>query len=129
VTVQSPISLAAADAAPDAPIFDPNAFRLNEKQATIIATARNLGQTVFAGRAAAYDREAKFPTENYRDLHRAGLLGIAIPKEHGGLGADAMLGKVGIAAELTDFVSKGVEDKWNVHDAYLMVGLKFRLGK
>ena len=46
----------------DAPIFDPGAFRLNDEQAAIIATARGLGQTVFAGRAAAYDREAKFPT-------------------------------------------------------------------
>lgn len=48
---------------------------------------------------------------------------------HGGLGADVMLGKIGVAAELTDFVSKGVDDKWNVHDAFLMVGLKFRLGQ
>src|SRR6266481_5119463 len=71
----------------DAPIFDPKAFRLNDQQAAIITTARELGQTVFAGRAAAYDREATFPTENYQDLHRAGLLGIAIPKKHGGLGA------------------------------------------
>jgi hypothetical protein len=47
---------------------------------------------------------------------------------HGGLGADVMLGKIGVAAELTDFVSKGVDDKWNVHDAFLMVGLKLRLG-
>jgi hypothetical protein len=29
----------------DAPIFDPNAFRLNDEQAGIIATARQLGQT------------------------------------------------------------------------------------
>jgi len=48
---------------------------------------------------------------------------------HGGLGADVMLGKVGVAAEFTDFVSKGVDDKWNVHDAFLMVGLKLRLGQ
>src|ERR1700730_14912424 len=72
----------------DTPIFDPNAFRLSDEQASIIANARELGQSVFAGRAAAYDRDAKFPTENYRDLHRVGLLGIAIPKKHGGLGAD-----------------------------------------
>src|SRR3989440_5958130 len=71
----------------DAPIFDPNAFRLSDEQAAIIAQARELGQSIFAGRAAAYDRDAKFPTENYADLHRAGLLGIAIPKKHGGLGA------------------------------------------
>lgn len=47
---------------------------------------------------------------------------------HGGVGADVMLGSVGVAGELTDFVSKGEDDKWNVHDAFLMVGLKFRLG-
>src|SRR3954449_12568891 len=72
----------------DRPIFDPAVFRLQAEQAAIITRARELGQTVFAGRAAGYDREAKFPTENYRDLHRAGLLGITIPKKHGGLGAD-----------------------------------------
>ena len=48
---------------------------------------------------------------------------------HGGVGADAMFGKIGVAGELTDFVSKGTDDKWNVHDAFLMVGLKFRLGQ
>lgn len=68
----------------DAPIFDSKAFRLNDEQAAIIATARKLGQNVFADRAAAYDRDATFPTENYRDLHRAGLLGIAIPKSTAG---------------------------------------------
>ena len=72
----------------DAPIFDPVAFRLRSEQAEIIGRAKELGQTLFAGRAAAYDRDATFPTENYADLHRAGLLGISVPKKHGGLGAD-----------------------------------------
>ena len=39
-----------------------------------------------------------------------------------------MLGSIGVAAELTDFLSKGADKKWNVHDAFLMVGMKFRLG-
>ena len=47
---------------------------------------------------------------------------------HGGIGADLMMGNMGVAAELTDFLSKGAEDKWNVHDAFLMVGLKLKLG-
>src|SRR5258708_16611844 len=85
MTMQASKSATAIDAIDlDAPIFDPTAFRLNDEQAAIIATARELGRSAFADRAAAYDREAKFPTENYRDLHRAGLLGIAIPKKHGG---------------------------------------------
>ena len=89
MTVQASKSVAAIDKIGlDAPIFDPAAFRLSDEQAGIIARARELGQSVFAGRAATYDREAKFPTENYRDLHRSGLLGIAIPKKHGGFGAD-----------------------------------------
>ena len=80
----------AGAAAPDAPLFDPKAFRLTDEQAGIMSRARHLGQTVFAGRASAYDREARFPVENYRDLHRAGLLGIAIPKALGGLGGVAL---------------------------------------
>jgi hypothetical protein len=47
----------------DAPIFDPAAFRLNDAQTAIIARARELGQAVFASRAAAYDREATFSPE------------------------------------------------------------------
>jgi hypothetical protein len=47
---------------------------------------------------------------------------------HGGIGADFMMGTMGVAAELTDFLSKGAEDKWNVHDAFLMVGLKWKMG-
>jgi len=42
----------------------------------------------FAQRAEVIDREARFPTENWEDLKHAGLLGICIPKEHGGRGSD-----------------------------------------
>src|SRR3979490_2151345 len=97
----------------DAPIFDPSAFRLSDEQAGIIANARELGQTVFAGRAAAYDREATFPTENYRDLHRAGLLGIAIPKKHGGLGADYQTYAIA-AAEIGRYCG-ATALTWNMH--------------
>src|SRR6202000_904023 len=83
------------------------------EQATIIATARELGQSVFAGRAAAYDRDAKFPTENYRDLHRSGLLGIAIPKKHGGLGAGYQAYAVA-AAEIGRYCG-ATALTWNMH--------------
>lgn len=42
----------------------------------------------FAERAIASDRDAAFPYENWEDLKQAGLLGICIPVEHGGLGGD-----------------------------------------
>ncbi|HKD74243.1 MAG TPA: acyl-CoA dehydrogenase family protein [Ktedonobacterales bacterium] len=71
-----------------APIFDPVAFGLTADQAALIASAQKLAAQHFAPRAARHDREASFPTANYRDLHAAGLLGICIPKSHGGLGAD-----------------------------------------
>ena len=97
----------------DAPIFDPRAFRLNDEQAAIIATARELGQTVFAGRAGTYDRDATFPTENYKDLHRAGLLGIAIPKKHGGRGADYQTYAIA-AAEIGRYCG-ATALTWNMH--------------
>ncbi len=71
----------------DAPIFDPSAFRLDEAEAELNALARRIGKARFAPRAARYDRDATFPTENYKDLHETGLLAISVPKEHGGLGA------------------------------------------
>ena len=97
----------------DAPIFDPQAFRLTDAQAEIMTTARRLGQTVFAGRAATYDREARFPSENYRDLHSSGLLGIAIPKKHGGLGADYQTYAI-TAAEIGRYCG-ATALTWNMH--------------
>lgn len=70
------------------PIFEPAAAGLDDESVGIVASARELAAARFAPRAAALDREAAFPTENYRDLHEAGLLAICIPKEDGGLGAD-----------------------------------------
>ena len=72
---------------PDAAIFDGDAFRLTDQEVDLTGRARHLGQTVFAGRAEQWDRDAIFPTENYKDLHTHGLLGICVPKAHGGEGA------------------------------------------
>ncbi len=43
---------------------------------------------VFAERAEAHDRDSSFPVENFADLKRHGLLGIMVPRENGGWGAD-----------------------------------------
>lgn len=72
----------------DAPIFDPDAWALTADQTALTQQARTLAQEKFAPRAAQYDRDASFPTENYRDLATSGLLGICVPRENGGLGAD-----------------------------------------
>ncbi len=70
------------------PIFDPDAWRLTEKQADLNDRFRKLAAEKFADRAAGHDRDATFPTENYRDLAESGLLGICIPESEGGVGAD-----------------------------------------
>jgi alkylation response protein AidB-like acyl-CoA dehydrogenase len=55
-------------------------------QAELLATAERLGRENFLPRAAGYDREGRFPTENYEDLREAGFLGLVIPERYGGLG-------------------------------------------
>jgi len=65
-----------------------NPSPLTAQQRELIALAATLGREKFAPRAAAHDRDASFPFENYEDLREAGLLGICVPREHGGLGAD-----------------------------------------
>jgi alkylation response protein AidB-like acyl-CoA dehydrogenase len=72
---------------PDAAIYEPRAFRLTPQEGELTALARRLGAEAFAGRAEGYDRDASFPSANYDDLHAAGLLGICVPKAHGGHGA------------------------------------------
>jgi alkylation response protein AidB-like acyl-CoA dehydrogenase len=95
------------------PLFDPAAFRLSENEAALADRARAMGQAIFAERAAIYDRDASFPTENYRDLHKAGFLGICIPKAQGGLGADYRAYAV-CAAEIGRYCG-ATALTWNMH--------------
>ena len=66
------------DDRPDAPMFEADAWGLTSQECELSDVARELGQSRFAERAAGYDREASFPTENYRDMHEAGLLGLSL---------------------------------------------------
>ena len=86
-------------AAPSWPHIAGNAAALTAQQRELIALAASLGRNKFAPRAARWDREASFPFENYADLRQAGLLGICVPKAHGGMGADFAT-YVMVAAEL-----------------------------
>ena len=51
----------------------------------VVQKVAQLARERFAGRAARYDTYSAFPFENYRDLHDAGLLGLTVPVEYGGL--------------------------------------------
>jgi alkylation response protein AidB-like acyl-CoA dehydrogenase len=61
--------------------------RLNARQQELVELAGRLADT-FATRAAEHDRESTFPFENYDDMRAAGYLGLTIPEELGGKGAD-----------------------------------------
>jgi alkylation response protein AidB-like acyl-CoA dehydrogenase len=65
-----------------------NTATLTPQQRELVALAATLGREKFAPRAATHDREASFPFDNYADLRAAGLLGICVPCEHGGMGAN-----------------------------------------
>jgi hypothetical protein len=46
---------------------------------------------------------------------------------HAGLGADVMLGRFGIMAEITDYITRNEDSTFGQHDAFAMVGLRVRL--
>jgi alkylation response protein AidB-like acyl-CoA dehydrogenase len=54
----------------------------------IVERAARVTRERIAPRAAAIDREARNPVESWRDLWNEGLLAMAVPAAHGGLGAD-----------------------------------------
>ncbi len=99
----------------DAPMFAPDAFRLTPAQAELIGKVRRFGRRVLAPRAAEHDRDATFPIENFRDMHREGLLSICVPKADGGLGADYQTYCLA-AAELGRYCGATVLS-WNMHVA------------
>ena len=61
---------------------------MTDRQKELVDLAGWLGREKFAARAADYDREARFPFENYDDLREHGFLALCIPQQYGGLGAD-----------------------------------------
>jgi alkylation response protein AidB-like acyl-CoA dehydrogenase len=56
----------------------------------ILATASLVGRNVLGPRAQQTDTGAAPPRENFAELARVGLLGLTVPREAGGLGADAV---------------------------------------
>jgi alkylation response protein AidB-like acyl-CoA dehydrogenase len=97
----------------NAPMFAPDAFRLTDAQAELIAKARRFGKRVLAPRAAKHDREATFPIENFRDMKDEGLLSICVPKAYGGSGAGFQTYCLA-AAELGRYCG-ATALSWNMH--------------
>jgi alkylation response protein AidB-like acyl-CoA dehydrogenase len=61
---------------------------LSDEQREIRALARRFADEVVAPRAAEWDREHRFPAEVLGQLGELGLMGVCVPTEHGGAGAD-----------------------------------------
>ena len=58
-----------------------------EPRQELVQAAKKAASRI-AERAKETDRSRRIPVENIQDLHEAGLLTVAIPKEHGGTEAD-----------------------------------------
>ena len=65
-----------------------SASELTDEQREIRALARRFADEEIAPRAARWDREHHFPAEVFERLGELGLMGVCVPAEHGGAGAD-----------------------------------------
>jgi butyryl-CoA dehydrogenase len=72
--------------------FDPggDAMMLNEQQSMIRDTARQFARQRLRPNSAAWDREKTFPREALAEMGRLGFLGMTVPPEWGGAGADVV---------------------------------------
>jgi len=65
-------------------------YELTDEQELLRQTVREFALTRVAPVAAELDREERFPYELVVELADLGLMGIPIPEEHGGAGADTV---------------------------------------
>ena len=63
-------------------------FELTADQREIQALARDFADAEIVPNASAWDRDHRFPDELYPMLAALGLMGVCIPEEYGGAGAD-----------------------------------------
>jgi alkylation response protein AidB-like acyl-CoA dehydrogenase len=65
-----------------------SSHELSDEQRDIRALARRFADEEIAPRASAWDREHHFPTDVFNELGELGLMGVCVPAEHAGAGAD-----------------------------------------
>jgi butyryl-CoA dehydrogenase len=61
---------------------------LTEEQLAVQESARKFAQDRLAPNSAKWEQEARFPREIFREMGDLGLMGVTIPVEWGGAGAD-----------------------------------------
>ena len=65
-------------------------FEFSPEQRRVYDLVGDLGRTKFAPRAAEHDVQATTPSLNMEEFHRAGLLGLTISEDLGGMGSGVM---------------------------------------
>ena len=65
-------------------------FAIDDEQRALRDTVRRWVEQVVTPRATELDRSEEFPHEAFEGLKRLGLLGLTIPEEYGGGGADPL---------------------------------------
>ena len=63
-------------------------MRLTDEQRMLRDVARDFARTRLAPHAAERDRDARFPAEAVAELGRLGFMGMLVPEEYDGAGAD-----------------------------------------
>lgn len=63
-------------------------FELTDEQRMIRDMVREFAEREIAPHATAWDQESEFPAEVVRKLGELGLMGVPVPAEYGGAGAD-----------------------------------------
>ena len=63
-------------------------FELSPEQREIQTLAREFGAEKIEPNAAEWDRDHRFPRELFGELAELGLMGVCVPEEYGGAGAD-----------------------------------------
>jgi alkylation response protein AidB-like acyl-CoA dehydrogenase len=63
-------------------------FELSEDQREVQALTRDFAKAEIEPHAAEWDRSHRFPRELYAKLAELGLMGVCVPEEYGGAGAD-----------------------------------------
>src|SRR5207237_9297102 len=68
------------------PSREMEAFVETEDQSTLRKYARDLAERELAPRAAQWDETEEFPQASWDALKAAGLFGVTVSEEHGGMG-------------------------------------------
>src|SRR5580700_6827862 len=88
-------------------------FELTDEQRAIGALAAEIAQREIAPHVAEWDRDHVFPRDLYAKLNDAGIMGILVPEEYGGAGADYL--SYALAIEGLSRVDAGTAVTISVH--------------